>query len=57
MLLKTHIEKMSEYGQATICMKINNIEVARHYVDEINGFPLAKTKLNLAAITRCRIDW
>jgi hypothetical protein len=34
MLLKTHVEKMSETGHATICMKTSNIEVARHYMYE-----------------------
>ena len=34
MLLKTHIENMSETGYATISMKIMNIEDARHYMYE-----------------------
>jgi hypothetical protein len=34
MLLKTHVEKMSETGHATICMKTIHLEVARHYIDE-----------------------
>jgi hypothetical protein len=34
MLLKTHIEEMSENGHAIISMKIQHIEVARHYVYE-----------------------
>ena len=32
MLLKTHIEKMSETGHATICMKTMNLEASRHYM-------------------------
>jgi hypothetical protein len=34
MLLKTHVEKMSETGHAIICMKTRNIKVARHYMFE-----------------------
>ena len=34
MLLKTHVEKMSETGHAIMCMKKMNIEVARHYMYE-----------------------
>jgi hypothetical protein len=34
MLLKTHVEKMSEIGHATIYMKIKHIEDARHYIYE-----------------------
>ena len=34
MLLKTHIEKMSETGHAIMCMKIRHIEAARHYIYE-----------------------
>jgi hypothetical protein len=34
MLLKTHVEKMSETGHAIICMKTRNIKVARHYIYE-----------------------
>ena len=37
MLLKTHVEKMSETGHAIICMKIRHIEAARHYIHEKNG--------------------
>ena len=37
MLLKIHIEKMSENSHATMYMKINNVEVARHYIDEKTG--------------------
>ena len=34
MLLRTHVEKMSENGRAIICMKTKNVEVARHYMYE-----------------------
>ena len=34
MLLKTHIEKMSETGHAIICMKTRNLDVARHYIHD-----------------------
>ena len=34
MLLKTHIEKMSETGLAIICMKTMHIEDACHYIYE-----------------------
>jgi hypothetical protein len=37
MLLKTHIEKMSETGLSIICMKTMNIEDALHYIDENTG--------------------
>ena len=37
MLLKTHIEQMSETGHATIYMKTSNIEAARHYIYEKTG--------------------
>jgi len=37
MLLKTHVEKMSETGHAIICMKTSNIKVARHYIYEKKG--------------------
>jgi hypothetical protein len=37
MLLKTHVEKMSETGHAIICMKTMSIEAARHYIDEKKG--------------------
>ena len=37
MLLKTHIEKMSETGLSIICMKTMNIEDALHYIDENKG--------------------
>jgi hypothetical protein len=37
MLLKTHVEKMSETGHAIICMKTMNIEDVRHYIDENKG--------------------
>ena len=37
MLLKTHVEKMSEIGHAIICMKTMNIEDERHYIDENKG--------------------
>ena len=34
MLLKTHVEKMSETGHAIMCMKTQDIEVARHYIHD-----------------------
>jgi hypothetical protein len=34
MLLKTHVEEMSETGHAVICMKTQYIEDARHYISE-----------------------
>ena len=34
MLLKTHVEKMSETGHAIMYMKIRHIEVALHYIDD-----------------------
>jgi len=34
MLLKTHVEKMSETSHAIMYMKTMNIEVARHYMYE-----------------------
>jgi hypothetical protein len=37
MLLKTHVEKMSETGHAIIYRKTMDIEDARHYIDENNG--------------------
>jgi hypothetical protein len=37
MLLKTHVEKMSETGLAIISMKIRHIETARHYIYEKTG--------------------
>jgi hypothetical protein len=37
MLLKTHVEKMSETGHAIISMKTMSIEDARHYIDENTG--------------------
>jgi len=36
MLLKTHVEEMSEAGHAIICMKTLHIEAARHYVYDKN---------------------
>jgi hypothetical protein len=36
MLLKTHIEKMSETGRAIICMKTMPLEAARHYMYDKN---------------------
>ena len=37
MLLKTHVEKMSETGLSTMCMKTMHIEVDLHYVDDKKG--------------------
>ena len=37
MLLKTHVEKMSETGHAIICMKTKHLEAARHYIYENKG--------------------
>jgi hypothetical protein len=37
MLLKTHVEKMSETGLSIICMKTRNIETALHYIYENKG--------------------
>jgi hypothetical protein len=34
MLLKTHVEKLSETGHAIMCMKTMNIEVVSHYMYE-----------------------
>ena len=37
MLLKTHVEKMSETSRAIISMKTRQIEAARHYIYEKTG--------------------
>jgi hypothetical protein len=37
MLLKTHVEKMSETSHAIMCMKIRHIEASRHYMYEKIG--------------------
>jgi len=34
MLLKTHVEKMSETGHAIICMKTKHLKAQRHYIYE-----------------------
>ena len=34
MLLKTHVEKMSLFGLAIMFMKINELNVSCHYIDE-----------------------
>ena len=36
MLLKTHVEKMSETGHAIISMKTMHLEAARHYMYDKN---------------------
>ena len=37
MLLKTHVEKMSETGLSTICMKTRDLKVALHYIYDRKG--------------------
>ena len=37
MLLKTHVEKMSETGLSIICMKTMHIEATLHYMYEKTG--------------------
>ena len=37
MLLKTHVEKMSETGHATIYMITKHLEASRHYMHEKKG--------------------
>jgi hypothetical protein len=37
MLLKTHVEKMSVYGLSMMLMKINELYVPFHDVDENKG--------------------
>ena len=34
MLLKTHVEKMSETGHAIICLKTKHLKISRHYIDD-----------------------
>ena len=37
MLLKTHIEKMSDFGLAIMFMKTSELNGSSHYVDEKKG--------------------
>jgi hypothetical protein len=45
MLLKTHIEKMSETGLSIICMKTRHIKGALHYIYENKSFIKFKEQL------------